>query len=153
MTTTAEGGVAGPWTPYREPLSATLRRNIAIAMVLGLVLARFWGGGLARWPMTTLLSLWPSFGGHWVEIFFLNWLRPRLGADRAVQVIARIAVWFVGGIALATGMFATATALANYPREQWPAWWVGGVAFIGVELVAQAAIAFRGLPNFYDGRG
>lgn len=65
----------------------------------------------------------------------------------------RLGVWFVGGTALAFGMFATATALASYPREQWPAWWMGGAAFIGVELVAHAAIQLRGFPNFYDGRG
>lgn len=54
---------------------------------------------------------------------------------------------------LAFGMFATATALASYPREQWPAWWMGGAAFIGVELIAHAAIQLRGTPSFYNGRG
>ena len=139
--------------PYREPLLITLRRTIVIAMVLGVVLPRFWGGGLARWPMATLLALWPSFGGHWVEIGFLNWLRPRLPATRAAQIVARLGVWFVGGTALALGMFATATALANYPREQWPVWWMGSAAFIGVELIAHAAIQLRGQPSFYNGRG
>lgn len=102
MTTT-------PWVPYRKPLLITLRRTIVIAMVLSVVLLRFWGGGSASG-----LSVAPL---------------------------------------LAFGMFATATALASYPREQWPAWWMGGAAFIGVELIAHAAIQLRGTPSFYNGRG
>ena len=35
-------------------------------------------GGLARWPVATLLALWPAFGGHWVDLWFLNWRQSRL---------------------------------------------------------------------------
>ena len=83
------------WQPFREPIRDTLLRNGAIAVMAGAVLARFWGG-LAGWPMASLLVLWPSFGGHCVEVWFLNWLRPRLSGARPAQLLARIAVWFVG---------------------------------------------------------
>ena len=92
---------------------------------IGAVLALFWGG-LARWPMATLLVLWPSFGGHWVEIWFLDWLRPGLPMARGVQVAARVGVWFVGGAGLAMGMDLTAMALAGFRPARWPAWWLGG---------------------------
>ena len=69
--------MTSPWQPYREPLRITMLRTGMIAIVAGAGLARWWGG-LARWPVATLLVLWPSFGGHWVEVWFLNWLRPRL---------------------------------------------------------------------------
>src|ERR1700690_257364 len=95
------------WQPYREPLRTTMLRTGMIAIVVGGVLARFWGG-LARWPMATLLVLWPCFGGHWVEVWFLNWLRPRLSIARGVQVAARLAAWFVGGAGLAIGIGLTA---------------------------------------------
>src|SRR6266704_3087094 len=90
------------WQPYREPLRITMLRTGVISIVVGAVLARLWGG-LARWPMATLFVLWPSFGGHWVEVWFLNCLRPRLSVARGVQVAARVGVWFVGGIGLAAG--------------------------------------------------
>jgi hypothetical protein len=141
-----------PWKPYREPLRVTLVRTVTIALVVGAVLARWWGG-LARWPVASLLVLWPSFGGHWVELWFLNWLRPRLPIVRAVQVGARIGVWFVGGTALALGMGLTAKALAGFQPAQWRDWWLGGLAFIGVELVAQLVLQLRGRPSFYNGRG
>ena len=127
-------------------------RTGMIAIVVGAVLARLWGG-LARWPMTTILLLWPSFGGHWVEVWFLNWLRPRLPIARGLQIAARVGAWFVGGAVLAIGMGLTAMALAGFRPAHWPAWWLGGLAFIGIELVTHLALQLRGRPSFYNGRG
>src|SRR5437870_2183712 len=138
------------WQRYREPLRVTLVRTGTIALAVGAVLARWWGG-LARWPMATLLALWPAFGGHWVEIWFLNWLRPRLSSARAVQVGARVGVWFVGGTGLALGMGLTAMVLAGFRPAQWPAWWLGGLAFIGLELVVPLVLQLRGRPSCYRG--
>jgi len=141
------------WQPYREPLHITILRTGMIAIVVGAVLARLWGG-LARWLIATLLVLWPSFGGHWVEVWFLNWLRPRLSSARGVQVGARVGVWFVGGVGLAIGMGLTARELAGFRPSHWPAWWwLGGLAFIGIELVAHLVLQLRGRPSFYNGRG
>ena len=137
--------------PFREPIRTTLLRTGTIAIVVGGVIARFWGG-LARWPFLTLLVLWPSLGGHWVEVWFLNWLRPRLPVTRPMQVGARVGVWFVSGIVLMIGMVLTAMALDSR-RTHWPAWWLGGFGFIGVELLAHLALRLRRQPNFYDGRG
>jgi hypothetical protein len=140
------------WQSYREPIRTTILRTGMIAMAVGAVLAYLWGGW-ARWPMATLLALWVSFGGHWVEICFLNWVRPRLSIARGAQFAARVAAWFLGGIGLGIGMDLTATVLAGFPPERWPSWWLGGLAFIGVELVAHLVLHLRGRPNFYNGRG
>ena len=101
------------WEPYREALRVTLMRTGAIALVVGAVIARPWsgGGGLARWGLAAALMLWPALGGHWVEVGFLNGLRPRISAEPSVQVGTRLGVWFVGGMALALGMVATAAGL------------------------------------------
>jgi hypothetical protein len=139
--------------PYREPLRATLLRNGTIALAAGALAAWLSGGGLARWPLVSVVMLWPSFGGHWVEIFFLNWLRPRLPEARAVQAAARVIVWFVSGVVLFYLMCLTAQALDVLQRSAWPALWLGGVGFIGVELVAHVGLALRGKPTVYDGRG
>ena len=140
------------WQPYREPLHTMLLRTGIIAIILGAVIARSWGG-LARWPIATLLALWPSFGGHWVEVWFLNWLRPRLSIARGVQAAARVGVWFVGGIVLAIGLRLTAMALVRFRPAHWPAWWLGGLAFIGIELVAHLVLQLSARPSFYNGRG
>ena len=140
------------WQPHREPLRTTLLRTIIIALVVGVVVAQSTGGRI-RWPLGTLLMLWFSFVCHWVELWYLNWLRPRLSRARPLQITARVATWFVGGIGLAVGMALTAKVLAGFLRDQWPAWWVGGVAFIGLELLVHLALQLRGRPSFYNGRG
>ena len=140
------------WPPFREPIASTLKRTVTIALVVGAVLAWRYGG-IARWPAATLLVLWPSLGGHWVELLFLNGLRPRLPGAPWAQVAMRFAVWFVGGVLLATGMWLTARTLGGFAVARWPAWWVGGLAFIVVELVAHIALQMRGRPSFYNGRG
>ena len=137
---------------YREPILTTLTRTGTVALVTGVVLA-WWLGGLVYWPAATLMTLWPAFGGHWVELWFLNCLRPRLPVARAVQVGVRVVVWFIGGIGLALGMRLTAMALAGFRPAHWPAWWIGGLVFIGIELVVHLLLQLRGRPSFFNGRG
>src|SRR5438552_2402447 len=101
MTTTTS--TIPPWQPCREPLRTTLLRTGLIALAIGAILA-LPRGGLARWPAATLIALWPALGGHFVELLFLNVLCPRLSASRGVQVVARLIVWFAGGILLLLAM-------------------------------------------------
>jgi hypothetical protein len=144
------------WQPFREPIRATLVRTGTIAIAGGALIAGF-SAGLARWPLDTLLVLWPALGGHGVEVWFLNWLRPRLLMARGAQVTARIGVWFAGGIILAMGVGLTAMALGGFRPGRWLTRWpnplLGGLAFIGIELAAHLALWMRGRPSFYDGRG
>ena len=140
------------WQPYSEPLRSVVLRNGTIAIVLGAVLAGI-SGGWARWPLATVLMLWPSFGGHWVEVWFLNWLRPRISAVRGAQVAARIAVWFFAGVGFGFAMRLTVMALTRLRPAHFPAWWLAGLAFIGIELMPHLVLQFRGRPSFYNGLG
>lgn len=147
-----------PWQPFREPLRITLLRTVSIALVVGLVLAWFRGGGtgavLDRWPLMTRVALWVSLGGHFVELFFLNVLRPRMPAARWVQAGVRVATWFVGGIVLGWAMRLTAQTVGGGGElSKWPPWWAAGLAFIGIELVAHLFMQLRGRASFYNGRG
>src|SRR3982750_3519858 len=113
------------WQPYSERLWVTLARTGGIALAVGALLAWRWGA-IGRWPLAALLAFWPTFGGHWVEVFFLNVLHPWLPMARGTQITARLGVWFVGGIVLALGMMATAMLLGVTPAR-WLAWWTAGV--------------------------
>lgn len=140
------------WQPFQEPIRRTLFRTVMIAFVVGGVIAlssRRW----SIWPLATLLVLWPSFGGHWVEVWFLNWLRPRVSPSPIVQTATRLLVWFVGGSLFALGMGLTASALGEWRSPHWLTWWLGGAAFIGLELVMHLLTQLRGRPSFYNGRG
>ena len=139
-------------TPFHEPLRTTLARTVAVAIVAGAIIASQWGGR-EFWPRATILAFWVSFGGHWVDLWFLNWLRPRLGGSRAARVAARLATWFAGGILLGAGMWATARFGFGVARDYTGAWWIAGLGFIGVELIAQGGLAIRGNSTFFGPRG
>ncbi|MEP6495925.1 MAG: hypothetical protein ABJF01_24810 [bacterium] len=140
------------WQAHREPLSATLSRTIGIALAVGGVIAWRYGK-VQAWPVAAGLFLWFSFGGHWVELWFVNWLRPRLSASRISHVAARLAVWFVGGVGLGFGIAFTMRLFRLTRGAEPPSWWVAGVAFIAVELIVHLALLVRRRSNFYSGNG
>ncbi len=145
--------MSSQWQPYREPVRATLLRTLTLAVLGGAALAAS-RGGMRRWPIAMLLMLWPALGGHFVELFFLNWMRPRISPARAAQVTTRILVWFAGGAVLAMGMFLTAPALnAPWNWTWWTSLWLGGLAFIAIELVVHMVLLLRRRPSFYNGEG
>ena len=95
----AATNIADGWQRFEEPLWKTLVRNVGIAAAVGAVLAlsrrRLSSAGLF-----TILALWFTLGGHYIEVLFLNVVRGQLPKTRRTQVIARLAVWFVGGCVL-----------------------------------------------------
>jgi hypothetical protein len=50
-------------------------------------------------------------------------------------------------------MWLTASALGTSRPARWPHWWVGGLAFVGIELVVHLVLHLRGNTSFYNGRG
>jgi hypothetical protein len=132
-----------------EPLQVTLVRTGGIALVVGLVAAVVQHQS-SSWPHWTVFALWFTFGGHWVELFYLNRLRPRLALTRSAQVTGRLLIWLVGGTLLMIGARITASALGT-PSMRLPPWWLGGAAFVCLELLVHALLQLRGQPNFYNG--
>jgi hypothetical protein len=134
---------------FREPVRGTLRRTGRIAIVGGLIFAGL-SHGWVGWPLAALLMLWPSLGGHFVELWFLNWLRPRLSRARSVQSVSRMSVWFLGGICLMVGVtFTPGVPVWFRPSHLW----IGGFGFAAIELLVHLPLLLRGRPSFYDGRG
>lgn len=135
-----------------EPTRVTLTRTVGTAVIVGAVMA--WRrGDLARWPIASALVLWPALGGHFVERWYLDLLRPRLPASGGVRMAARVAAWFVGGIVLGLGMALTAVALAGMAHVPWGLWWLAALAFVAIELVAHLLLRLVGRPSLFDGRG
>ena len=137
-----------PWQPYRESIRSTLLRTVTIALVAGAALTAGSNGRVA-WPVAVVVMLWPSLGGHYIEMWYLNWLRPRLPSRRTMQVVGRLGTWFVGGIALTFVMAFTARLLTGQPVPRLP-WWIGGFGFVGLELLVHLGLRARGLSSIYS---
>src|SRR4051812_38276096 len=117
------------WRPFREPLRETLTRTVGLAVVIGAVVASR-AGGFARWPALSVVFLWLTAGGHYLELLFLNWIRPRIPRVGLIQRVTRLALWFVGGVLLALGMRLTAQALGVLVAPVWLTWPVAGILFV-----------------------
>jgi hypothetical protein len=136
---------------FEEPVRATLARTLAIAIAGGVALALSWGS-LARFPAAFTLMLWPALGGHFVELWYLNALRPGLPPHRALRLAARLVVWLAGGVLLGFAMRLTARGV-GVPRGPWSTWWIAALGFVAVELVAHVGLLLARRPNALDGRG
>jgi hypothetical protein len=139
------------WPRVDEPIRRTLARNLAIAFLVGVVLSLVRRAPFLALP-GTLLALWPSLGGHFLEIAFLKGLRQRLPRARLVQASARLFWWLVGGALLGGALIATAELLPIV-APPWRWCWLGAPIFVCVELAVHAALALRGRPSFYRGDG
>lgn len=154
-----------PLPTFHEPLRVTLLRTGLIAAALATAvtlspLARVADtpGGLHGWLARFLFLGWFSFGGHWVELAYLNGLRPRLSHLANARLVAvRLAVWVVGGALLlpaavlthrlaAVGQLPDAAILAR-------ALALGGPLFVLIELVPHAVLQAFGRPSFWNLRG
>jgi hypothetical protein len=144
--------VTTSWQPHRESVYATALRTVGIALVAGSALA-LGSRGRIGWPVAVVLVLWFSLGGHFVELWYLNWLRPRLPVARATLIAARLGTWFLGGLLVAFGMAMTARVLTGARPGDQPAWWIGGVVFIALESIVHLVLQLRGRPSVYNGRG
>jgi len=140
-----------PWPPVEEPAVLAILRNLTLASLVGVVFS------LARRapflaPPITLLALWPTLGGHFVELAFLYGLRPRLPRARVAQIQARLLWWLAGGAVLGSAVIATAQLLpVTAPPWRW--WWLGAPGFVALELAVHASLGLLGRPNFYRGDG
>jgi hypothetical protein len=139
-------------TAFHEPLHRTLTRTFGVVIVAGGV-ASIWLGGMRLWPALSLVMLWPSLGGHWVDVLFLNGLRPHLPATPVIQRAARLVLWFVAGVVFGLGVRWTAAPLVARPSFAWLTWAKAGLAFVAIELVAHAALQRRGRGSFFNGLG
>lgn len=151
MPTTHSADPIGKRQPFTEPWRTTARRTGAIALAIGLGVGLY-QRSLAAVPVTTVIALWFTLGGHFVELFIRNYLGRVVGGSGRVQAVARLVYWFVGGAVLYAGALATWAIVTRRGAVAWP-WWAAGLGFVALELLVHLFLYSRGQPSFYDGRG
>lgn len=140
-----------PVQPFTEPWRTTALRTGSLALAVGVIVGlRQRHFGVV--PVVTLLALWFTLGGHFVEVLFRNRLGRYISGPPAIHALCRVGYWFLGGVVLFAGALATRALLAA--RMPIPfSWWQAGMGFVGVELLVHLGLRARGQPNVYDGRG
>ena len=146
-------------TKYSEPIRTTFIRTFGIALGVGTIVFLLnesgddpAGSHVQHWVSWVAAVLWFSFGGHWVEILYLNHIRMSLPEVRWLETVVRLMGWYVGGCVLFVGMKITATMLGN-PALESLQWWYGGFLFIIIELFVHAIVLAGGKNCFWNGRG
>jgi hypothetical protein len=139
---------------YRESFVATLRRTVAIALVLTTIFSliyprqeSFWLFWLRAFPAI----FWFPFGGHYVELAYLNLLRIRRPWVHRHRIVGRLLCWFIGGLPLGLGCWWTWIAVGAKPDFTLPFWW-GMPFFVVAEFIVHAFLSLQGLPSFWNGR-
>ncbi|QEC75041.1 hypothetical protein [Mucilaginibacter ginsenosidivorax] len=90
------------------------------------------------------------FGGHWLELLFINGVKFSLPKNIISLYLIRIVYWFVCAVPLffaanlITGLFSPKTV-------QMGRWWMFGFFYIGIQLLMHAIMQVRFKKSFYNG--
>jgi hypothetical protein len=132
----------------REPFLTTLTRNTVAAGLLAVVfLLTVPRHASLLWDYVDVFTLafCFTFLGHYVDAPLLAIPGIQVGLGRIVRLLG----WFAGGL----WCYVVARWLwSHYGRDphDLPGLLWGGAFFVGLELVAHAAMKARGRPSFYD---
>jgi hypothetical protein len=153
------------FTPYHESLTATVARTGGIAIIVASIATLTRLGHLPassaqwhNWFALFVFVAWPSFGGHWIELAYLNGLRPRIAHWSDVSLIfVRLGVWLIGGTILFLGAVVSYGLLTTgkLPDQSLvlKALLLGGPVFVAVEFFPHTFLQLRGRPSFWNLRG
>jgi hypothetical protein len=136
---------------FAEPWHATVLRTGTIALAIGVGVGLY-QKRLAAVPVSAIIALWFTLGGHFVEVLVRDRLLHRIRGQVPAGAVIRLFSWFVGGSVLYAGALVTRAILTGRGAVPRP-WWTGGLVFVGLELVVHLLLYARGQPCFYDGRG
>jgi len=140
----------------REQFMQTLIRTLLTTTVIAVILY-----GLKAFPsrgnnkLTLFEMIWSAifcvvFGGHWLELLFINHIKFALPKNSAILYLTRIIYWFLSAIPL----FFIANFslhLFSYHIDLFNKWWFFGIIYIGLELVMYAIMQLRLKKSFYNG--
>ncbi len=133
-----------------EPLRVTLSRTLTIAVVVGVV-ASFATHNIRMGFAIGLGALWPSVGGHWIELLWLNLIRKRLKPKVPILVALRLIYWWAWGFVIIFPAFYTIHVIApSLPPMPSPL--LGGFGFLFVEMLLHGIFAMNHRPNAFDAR-
>jgi hypothetical protein len=139
-----------------EPFAQTIIRTIVTTTIIAVIL--YWAhifpsGGRSK--LSIFEMIWSAvfcivFGGHWLELIFINRLKFALPQSILLLYFVRIAYWFLCSIPL----FFAAELIANLFSDNTVYLghrWMFGFFYIGIQLIMHAIMQIRFKKSFYNG--
>jgi hypothetical protein len=90
------------------------------------------------------------FGGHWLELLFVNRIKFMLPKNLLFLYFVRICYWFLSAIILLALASVVYNLLSNR-KGPLVEWWIFGLIYIGIQLVMNAIMHMRSKKSFYNG--
>jgi len=139
-----------------EPFLQTIIRTIITTTIIAIILLLvhlFPAGDKSK--LTLFEMIWAMvfcilFGGHWLELVFINYIKFALPKNIFLWYGTRIVYWFLCAIPLFYLMNFVAN-LFSYQAGHLGGWWVFGLFYIGIQLVMHAIMQIRVKKSFYNG--
>jgi hypothetical protein len=139
-----------------ESFIQTIIRTIVTTTIIAVILycSHIFPSG-EKSKLTLFEMIWSAvfcivFGGHWLELIFINHLKFALPKSILVLYFIRISYWFLCSIPL----FFLAELIANLfsdNRVYLGHWWTFGFFYIGIQLIMHAIMYIRFKKSFYNG--
>ena len=139
-----------------ESFIQTIMRTIITATIIASILTLFGiipytgNSKLAAFGIMWLAVYCIVFGGHWLELFFINYVKFIIPGNILLLYSVRIFYWFFSAIPL----FALANLAINLTSEKtmlMGKWWTLGLIYIGIQLIINAIMQLRMKKSFYNG--
>ena len=139
-----------------ESFVETVKRTIITTTIIAIIIN--WSGifpsgeksKLAVFGMIWLVVFCIVFGGHWLELLFINHIKFVLPKNILFLYFVRICYWFLCSIPL----FVLATLVNNllsHRTGHLGGWWAFGFLYIGIQLLMYAIMHTRLKKSFYNG--
>jgi len=139
-----------------EPFIQTVIRTIVTTTIIALIIywSQIFPSG-EKSKLTLFEMIWSAifcivFGGHWLELVFINRLKFALPKSISAFYFVRIAYWFFCSIPLffvaqlIASLFSGNTVYLGH-------WWTFGFFYIGIQLIMHAIMQIRFKKSFYNG--
>jgi hypothetical protein len=141
---------------FTESFIRTVIRTIVTTTIIAIIL--FWShvfptgdkSKLTLFEMIWSIVFCMVFGGHWLELLFINYIKFALPENILLLYFIRIVYWFLCSIPL----FFIADQVDNsfsHKTGHLGLWWTFGVFYIGIELLMHALMQITSKKSFYNG--
>lgn len=138
--------------PFTQTITGIIITTTVITTILVLT-------GAFPWYEKTKLEIfgiiWAAvfcivFGGHWLELLFVNYLKFVLPQHIVFLYVIRIGYWFLSSIPLFFLARFVIQSLSNDQR-QFGHWWAFGFLYISIEMFMYGIMQVRTKKSFYNG--